>query len=272
MAMRGVAALAVATGCGFQSAPADLVMDGKSDQPVPDAPPDLAAIDAPVCANGHKDPGELGVDCGMACGNTCAAVFDRDDDTLAVLELNGDVSDSSGNNRNAVLVGGSYVDTAWGQGLSVPGNAAEGFTWTMYAALITHPFTIEMVLTPNNVDCYKKLFGPGMTVDDGWYYCKNFQAYPAPTIGEEFPKDQRHYLAMTSTASDHIDLYYNGVFVANTKSLAMPPSDAVFFRDDTGDNGASEHLDAVIDAVRISKIARSAAEITAIQAKLAEQP
>ncbi|MGE0551343.1 MAG: LamG-like jellyroll fold domain-containing protein [Kofleriaceae bacterium] len=261
-------------GCGFRSqgTPGDGAADAALGDPdaVVDGPPAVPP-DASTCDNGIKDPGELGIDCGEVCGEVCRTVFESDAETLAVFELNGDVMDSSANARHATLIGGTFEATSWGMGLSVPGSQAQGFQWNDYAGMIEHPYSIEMVVTAKDTACFKKLFGAKNNLDAGWYYCDKFDAYPNAAIGPELAANERHYFAIISRSASDIDVYLNGSFIGSTDAgFDAPPMAAIFFRDDT--NTDDENLTGVIDAVRISSVARSESEIETIADRLAKQP
>lgn len=264
--MRALVALALG-GCGFTVAGTGT--DGAA------LPMDSAPIDVPAptsCTNGQRDGDEMGIDCGGSCPVSCDALFVPDANTLAAFELNGDVIDTSGNHRDAIKLGGTFVATAWGQGLNMPDSATEGFDWSAYAALLVHPYTIEIVVTPRSVACWGKLFSPDDAQDTGWNYCDRFQTYPGNYVGPTLIANQRHYFAIVSTSTNAIDVYLNGTKLGNLDaSFTAPPGDAVFFRDDT-QTGRGEALDGVVDAVRISKVTRSAAEITAVQARIILRP
>jgi len=236
---------------------------------------DSAIVDSangePTCTDGMKNGDELDVDCGGTTCGPCANIFTTDTNTLALFELNGTLADSSGNNRNATLIGGTFVTTSWGQGFSVPGQSTQGFQWNTYAAMITHPYTVEMVVSAQNVSCWKKLFGPSDSADAGWYFCGGFSSYPSNAIGPTFTTNQRHYIAVVSTSSNAIRVYVDGSSIGTSNNFIAPGGAAIFFRDDTN-TSRSEALDGVVDAVRISKVARTATEIQAVQAKLAAQP
>jgi hypothetical protein len=224
-----------------------------------------------TCADGVMNGDEVGVDCGGGC-LACDRVFAADDATLALFELNGDASDASGHDRDATLIGGSFVATAWGQGLDVPGIANQGFQWSAYANLLVHPYTIEMVVTPADTGCWKKLFGPSDSTDLGWHYCSTFQTYPDNLVGPNLPANQRHYLAIVSMSAAMIAVHYNGAMIGTTStSFTAPPGAAIFFRDDSS-TGRTETLDGVIEAVRLSGKARSATEISAVQGRLESRP
>jgi hypothetical protein len=157
-------------------------------------------------------------------------------------------------------------------GLHVTGAATQGFQWTKYAALLVHPYTVEMVVTPVDVSCWKKLFGPSDSVDNGWYYCDKFESYPSNTVGPSLTAGTRHYFAIVSTSSTNIDVYLNGTKLGSlAASFTAPPTEAIFFRDDTFTQ-RNESLSGVIEAVRLSKVARSPTEITAIATNLATRP
>jgi len=258
------ALLLLFVGCGFAPGAAS-VHDGG-----PDAPPD--SLLPPTCSDQIKNGNELDVDCGGSCP-ACTTVFATDPDTLARFELNGDVTDSSGNARDATLLGGTFVTTSWGKGLSVTGEDPQGFKWTSYAGLIVHPYTIEMVVTPDDTSCWKKLFGSNDAVDTGWNYCSQLQTYaPNYMVGPNLVAHQRHYFAMVSTSSTMIDVYLNGTMIGSVGAgFTAPPGDAIFFRDDS-QTGRGEMLSGVIEAVRISKIARTPAEILKTATRLAQQP
>lgn len=202
-------------------------------------------------------------------------IFPVDPDTLASFELNGDSSDSSGNGRHATLLGGEFVSTHYGQGLHVLFRSFQGvpqpmgLDWSGFASLLVHPYTIEMVLTPKTTDCFHKLFSFEDNDDGGWYYCDGFAAYPNPNIGgSQLPSDLLHYLAVVSTAADQVDVYFQGALLGSTgAAFAAPPPEIILFQDDTA-TGRSEQIDAVIDAVRISQVARSAQEIAALWSTL----
>jgi hypothetical protein len=275
--------------CGFHAAPpgggnGDAAPgDGEIDSPAIaiDAPPPLvdAAPDAPAgspCANGIKDAGELDVDCGGTCPIACTKIFAPDPNTLALFELNGSLADTSGNNRNATLIGGGFATTPWGMGLSVNGTATQGFQWTAHASLLVHPFTIEMIVKPGQTGCYRKVFGGSDSSDAGWYYCNQFTSYAnqqtVTKVGPNLMTNDRHYFALVSTSTTQMDIYLNGTRLGSAPTrLANPPTSAIFFRDDTATQ-RSEAIAGTIDAVRISKVARTQAEITAIDMRLDAQP
>jgi len=206
-------------------------------------------------------------------------IFEVDASTLAVMELNGDSMDGSGNDRNGTLLGGDFVDTEFGQGLRLLGEAPQGINWDAYKDLITHPFSIEMVLVPTDTYDYRRLFRYDDDLDEGWYYGDYlFYSYdndPIPDVGEPFVEDERHYIAIVSREEGPellIEVYLNGVLVGSTPagydgSFTDPIANAVFFEDDSG-----EHLIGVVDALRISSGTRSTEEISAVQSRLETRP
>lgn len=252
-------------------------IDARIDAPI-DAPIDAsvdARIDAsPACFNNMLDIGELDVDCGGAMCPACRSVFAPDSATLAIFEFDGNVLDSSGNGRHATLLGGSYEATAWGQGLRLLTDP-QGFTWP-FAGLLSHPYTIEMVLTPEQVGCYGKLFGFADGDDNGWYYCDGFVDHPSTTIlmSTALAAGTRHYVAFVSTSATSVDVYFQGTRLGGTPtSFTAPPSGAIFFRDDSSGGGPrSEQVGGPIEALRLSNTTRTAQQIADVQTRLAAQP
>ncbi|PDV99539.1 DUF11 domain-containing protein [Candidatus Viridilinea mediisalina] len=200
------------------------------------------------------------------------SVFPPDDThVLARFTFNGHVEDVSGNQRHATLIGGEFVSSRFGQGLLVGQAASNGIDWSAYANLLAHPYTIEMVLTPEETQNWRKLFGFSDTADAGWYYrSQGFQAYPHPTIGSnQLLPNQRHYLAIVSTAANQIEVYFQGALIGTTNaSFTAPPQQALFFRDDVN-TGRREQLVGVIEGLRISATTRTAQELTAAYQRLA---
>jgi hypothetical protein len=84
---------------------------------------------------------------------------------LVVLNLPGscDHREAGRNSRPGTLLGGDFVDTEFGQGLRLLGVAPQGINWDAYKDLITHPFSIELVLVPTDTFDYRRLF----RYDDG---------------------------------------------------------------------------------------------------------
>lgn len=251
------------------------------------------AAASPTCSDGEQNGDELGVDCGSACGAPCSDVFTADEHTLAIFELNGDLLDSSGHGRHALptrepsdagagaqtLDPVRFVQTSWGQGLTLPGTPYQGFDWSAHASLLSAPFTMEIVLVPSETDCYQRLFAFDAEDDDGWYLCDGFEAYPNDALlGTDFAEGERLYLAIVmSTELDAdagtgaaITVYKNGTLLGTSQgAFVAPPTDAVFFEDD---NHRGEQPNGVVDAVRLSSGARSAEEISATWTRLTGQP
>jgi hypothetical protein len=224
------------------------------------------------CTDGVRNGNELGIDCGGSCPNSCTDVFEPDSDALAIFELNGDVVDTSGHHRDATLIGGTFVQTAWGMGLALDGGATQGFEWARNAGLLVHPFTVEMVITPQSTACYKKLFGSDDTQDAGWYLCNTFESYPNdPVGGLQNPANHRQYLAVVSTSPSTVDIYIDGTKAGSTGIGFTQTGTAIFFRDDTNTN-RTEGFAGIVEAVRISGRARTTAELAAIQTQLSAQP
>lgn len=198
-------------------------------------------------------------------------IFPPDDaNVLARFPFNGNVEDASGNERHGTLIGGQFVTSRLGQGLLVGQADSNGMDWSQYAGLLVHPYTIEMVLTPEETRNWRKLFGFSDTADNGWYY-KNqgIQAYPHAVLGtDQLLPRQRHYLAFVSTAPNQIDVYFQGTLLGSTNaSFTAPPEQALFFRDDVN-TGRREQLVGVIDTLRISATTRTAEEIAAVEQNL----
>jgi hypothetical protein len=294
-------------GSGGQPDVADASLDASVDATA-DAALDSGVDAGPSCTDGVLNGDELGVDCGSACNVACDNVFEADGTTLALFELNGDLSDSSGNGRDATFVQvlpdagvdagdptSRFVDTEWGQGLSfvdtdnaVPDVTPFGFEWNQYANLLGESFTIEMVIVPTASDCYQRLFAFLDQEDDGWYLCDGISSYfgsaqslalPLADGGPaEVTLNERHYLAFSvysgpsmdaSSTQSLLDVYLDGTLLGTVgASFVAPPDDAIFFEDFS----TGEQFDGVVDAVRISSGTRSAAEIQAVWDKLGEQP
>lgn len=196
-------------------------------------------------------------------------LFPPTDNVLAQFEFNGDVQDVSGNDHHATLIGGDFVATSFGQGLRVGISQTTGLDWSAHAGLLEHPFTVEMVLVPETTQDWQKLFSFSDSADAGWYY-KNqgIQAYPFGILGSGQVKgNERHYLAFVSTAPDQMDVYFQGILLGSTNmSFTAPPTEAIFFKDDTA--VAGEILQAVVEGLRISSVARTPEEIGFMQNRL----
>jgi hypothetical protein len=150
-----------------------------------------------------------------------------------------------------------------------------GFEWTTYAALLTPPFTIELVFTAADTNGYRKIFGYEDAVDNGWYlvngYFTSYNNSPSLTAGY-IGAGAPHYLAIVGATQGNLDVYVDGVFAGATGTFATPPLEAIFFRDDgTGASPRPEHLAGAVDAVRFSSVARTELEIAIVQARLAGQ-
>jgi hypothetical protein len=200
-------------------------------------------------------------------------VFPSASNVLAEFDFNNNTEDSSGNNRDAVLIGGDFVPTFFGIGLQVGGTSNSGIDWSDHASLLVHPYTIEMILTPQQTSSWRKLFSFDDSKDAGWYYrSEGIQAYPNAVIGSgQVKPGELHYLAFVSTALDQIDVYFQGELLGSTNaSFTAPPVQAIFFKDDTATGG--ENLEATIEALRISDVARTSDEIAAVQQVLTRDP
>lgn len=198
---------------------------------------------------------------------TASSVFPIDTNVLALLEFEGDVSDISGNSRHATLLGGTFASTLLGQGLRIEPPDPVGISWSTYANLLQHPYTVEFILTPEDTQGWRKLFSFNDLADGGWYY-KNqgIQAYPNAVIGTGSVKgNELHYLAFVSTAPDKVEVYFQGTLLGSTNaSFTAPPAEMIFFRDERN-TGRGEQLSGVIDALRISRVSRSPTEIANVQ-------
>ena len=197
-----------------------------------------------------------------------------DGNVLVQLEFNGDLNDVSGNERDATLIGGGFVETDFGQGLEIS-EREHGIDWSQYAGRIRHPYTIELVFTPTaESGTFAKLFSPDDDIEDGWYlYDGGFRAYPIEggSLGSDFmPFGERAYLTVVSTSARQINVYANGALISDepiNAQFTAPPEDAVFFRDD-GSANRHEMMYGVVEAIRVSSTARTAAEISAVQETL----
>jgi hypothetical protein len=195
-------------------------------------------------------------------------LFPTATNVTAEFEFNGNVQDSSGNDRHATLVGGSFTPTNCGTGLQVGTTLGEGISWNSHAGLLVHPFTVEMVLTPQATTDYAKLVGFDDTIDTGWYYRdQNILAYPDLTqVGQQtLLPGTRHYLAFVSTTPTTMTVYFQGTALGElpTQNTA-PVNQALFFIDDS-ETAREEQLVAVVEALRISSVSRTAQEIAATQ-------
>ena len=128
-----------------------------------------------------------------------------------------------------------------------------------------------MVLTPEDTTTSAKLFSVEDTSDRGWYYdFTAIHAFPNEEgIGRGLVRSrQRHYIAFVSTASDQVDIYFQGALLGSTNAgFVAPPVQAIFFRDDSLTE-RSQQVDAVVEALRISNVTRTPDEIAAVQARV----
>lgn len=197
--------------------------------------------------------------------------FPPADNVTALFEFNNNVEDSSGNNRHATLIGGGFAPTPCGIALSVNRDGTDvGLDWSAHAALLSHPFTIEMVVTPLETSSYAKLFSGDDSDDRGWYYHnQGFRSYPTDSLGQgQILPGERHYFAFVSTSNQEMNVYFQGTLLGTAQiNVDQPFVNAVFFRDDAA-TGRGEQLTGNIDALRISSVSRSAEEIAAAQQHL----
>jgi hypothetical protein len=284
---------------------------GSGGSAVPEAGPDLDAdaSETPdadsgaACADGVLNGNEVDIDCGGSC-SSCDAVFTATGNTLAIFELNGDWSDSSGNGRHAIPLeplpdagidagdpADRFVSTAWGQGLSfVNTDDLErpwGFDWSQYANLLSDTFLIEMVIVPTDATCYQRLFAFLDGQDNGWYLCNGVMAYFGDdfSVGEPLADggtaamsiDERHYLAFAvhpaltidASVQSEVDIYVDGALMGTLgASFLAPPTDAIFFEDFE----VGEQFDGIVDAVRISDGNPTASQVIAQWQKIEAQP
>jgi hypothetical protein len=198
------------------------------------------------------------------------SVFPMDQHVLALWEFESSAQDLSGNGRDGDLLGGDFVVTPFGRGLRVGEGDPTGLDWSDHATLLRHPYTVEMVLFPEDVTFWRKIFSFDDASDHGWYYKQGgVQAYPNLELGAGTVRARTWtYLAFVSTAADEVEIYFNGESLGSTGAgFVAPPPQAIFFRDDTV-TGRHEQLVATVEAMRISSTTRSAAEIAAIQKRL----
>lgn len=241
-------------------------------------PAEMPIEEAP--AESPSDPNEemAGPDeAGMMPGLPAEFIFDpAHEGVVAQFEFNGTADDVSGADRNGVLIGGEFVASEFGQGLRV-GDSDHGFDWSRHSFFLSHPYTIEMVLTPSAESAtFSKLLGHDDSEESGWYlYSGGFRPYPinGGTSGADMmPYGQRTYLAVVSVSDSLIDVYINGAKVTDEPIESQcpdSPDQAIFFRDDASPS-RYETLHAVIDGLRISSVSRSAADIALTQNRLAD--
>lgn len=196
-------------------------------------------------------------------------LFPPADNVLAVFEFEGNANDSSGNNRSGTLLGGAIVPNDCGSGLQIADNA-HGLDWSAHAALLVHPYTIEMILTPEQTTSYAKLFSHDDTQEAGWYYGSNkIELFPWELLGtDNVLPGVRHYLAFVSTGPDTVHVYFQGNLLGSgSATFTAPPVNAVFFRDDAA-TSRFESLRGIVDALRISSVTRTPAEIGAVMTRV----
>lgn len=201
--------------------------------------------------------------------NVKRSIFPPASDVLGLFEFEGNINDSSGNDRNLTLIGGAIVPSMCGSGLRIEQLAVAGVEWNAYASLLKHPYTVEMVLTPEDTTRWRKLFSFDPTRDEGWYYrSEGLQAYPHSILGSSTVlANQLHYIAFVSTSPSTIDIYFQGQLLGSTAaSFTAPPSHAHFFQDDSA--VPSENFSGIVEAMRISSVSRTAEEIAAVQSQI----
>jgi uncharacterized RDD family membrane protein YckC len=199
-----------------------------------------------------------------------SGVLPIDRHVLAKFDFDADVLDRSGRGNQARLLGGEFVKSASGHGLHIAKSDNPGIDWSDHATLLVHPYSIEMILTTSSTSPWGKLFGFDDRNDAGWYYKSDgIQAYPYAILGGgQVQANQRHYLAFVSTDPTTVTVYFQGKPLGSTNaSFTAPPQAALFFRDDAA-TGRGEQLDAVVEELRISNVARTAAEIATVQERL----
>ena len=195
--------------------------------------------------------------------------FPTDPSTLAIFEFNGDVLDSSGNGRHATLLdpASTYVTSVYGQGLVLPriDNQAQGIDWSPYAALLTPPYTVEVLVHPTDINSWKRLFTHDDQDDNGLYYFDGgLQNYPdAPLDGVSLPADTLHCLAWSAPEipANALDLYLDGDYLGQVGRSYDVPAQAWFFMDDMV--VPNENILGHVDAMRISNVARTGTELAA---------
>jgi hypothetical protein len=229
-----------------------------------------------------RSPVPLGLVLAVLLGTAAGAqedAFPLDDAaTLARIEFNGDLEDESGAGHPATLMSGTFTASDHGSALVLdrpaPSTDPIGFDWSDWASLLTPPFTIELVLTDlSSTNGYRKILGPDDAADTGWYFTgAEFRSYPysSPAPLEGLPKGVPFYLALVVRAGDPqptVEVWSGGTKLGSAPSFAAPPTDAIFFRDDSV-TGRAEQFEGEIDALRISSAARTSSEIRLQQSYL----
>jgi hypothetical protein len=193
--------------------------------------------------------------------------FPSDPATLAIFEFNGDVLDSSGNDRHATLLdpGATYAASTYGQGLVLPriDGQAQGIDWSTYAALLTPPYTVEVLVHPTSLVSWNRLFTHDDQDDNGLYYFNGgLQNFPdAPLVGDPLVADTLHCLAWSAptTPANTLDLYLDGEYLGQVGRSYSVPTQAWFFMDDLA--VPNENILGHVDAMRISSVARTGTEL-----------
>jgi hypothetical protein len=205
----------------------------------------------------------------IAQPSTTKMIFPPADNVIGLFEFDGSLRDSSGHGRDLTLIGGSIVPSFCRSGLRVEQVAQAGVQWNAYASLLQHPYTIEMVLTPEDTTQWRKLFGADPTQDAGWYYKNNgLQSYPSSVVGAgKVQANRLHYIAFVSTSPTTIDIYFQGELLGSTDAhFTAPPSHVIFFQDDSA--VPRENFSGIVEGLRISSVSRTAEEIAAVQSQL----
>ena len=191
-------------------------------------------------------------------------MFSIDDAVLATFDFEGSLQDGSGAGRHAKIIGGMFVDGVFGQALAVTAGARPmGIDWSAHAGLLTPPYTVEMVLTPQDTAHWSKLFGGDDANDHGLYYkSEGVQLYPSEPLARGRARPGvLHYIALVVGSDGLATVYLQGERIGEVAAPSLAsPTQALFFRDDEA-TGRAEQLTAVIEALRISRGARDATEI-----------
>lgn len=197
--------------------------------------------------------------------------FPVDENTLAIFEFNGNVQDSSGNNRHATLLNASstYSTSTFGQGLVLPNqsNVYQGIQWNAYKSLLVAPYTVEVLVFPEDVEDYARLFTHDTLDDDGLYYYQGTLInYPDDGLsGVSLASSTLHCLAWAAPASpaNKLNLYLDGDYLGQVNRAYDEPSIAHFFMDNT-ENAPNENILGYVDAMRISNVVRTNAELASV--------
>ena len=195
-----------------------------------------------------------------------------DANTLLRLELNGDLLDSSGAARHPVSISATpaFAATPFGSGLVIADDSsARGFDWSLHVGELSVPYTVELVFQAQSNNWYQKLWGANDGSDSGWYLRdSSVRCYPNSSISTGLAETARVYLALVVRSASAVDVYANGVFRGTTSPcFTSPPAAALFLRDDSI-SSRDEQMNGLVDAVRISRGARSVTDIDAVRARL----